>query len=163
EAVQRSFGRFSLEGVQAHIGGTAIDAARAIGAVAYATNGDVVFRERPDLRTAAHEAAHVVQQRAGVSLRDGVGEANYRHEGHAAPVRSNVVGNRSRKFLPAQYPPRTAARKAVPRIDPPIAAPAPSTAIGIRAFIELVEAEEARWPAAEQTQTALMISRLRKI
>jgi hypothetical protein len=51
----------------------------------------------------------------------------------------------------------------VQRLDQPIVTPAPLSAISIRDFIKLVEAEEAKWPLAEQTQTSLMITRLRKI
>ena len=57
-----------LSGIRAHIGGPAAAAAEAIGATAYATGNDIAFASAPDLHTAAHEAAHVVQQRAGVHL-----------------------------------------------------------------------------------------------
>jgi hypothetical protein len=59
--------------------------------VAYATGSTVAFREAPDLHTAAHEAAHVVQQRAGVQLRGGVGEAGDPYERHADDVADAVV------------------------------------------------------------------------
>jgi peptidoglycan hydrolase-like protein with peptidoglycan-binding domain len=47
------------------------------------------------LFTAAHEAAHVVQQRAGVSLDGGVGQVGDRHEQHADQVAARVVAGQS--------------------------------------------------------------------
>jgi hypothetical protein len=74
DLIQRSFGHHDVRGVGAHVGGAAADASERIGASAYATGTSVAFRGAPDLHTAAHEAAHVVQQRGGVQLRGGVGE-----------------------------------------------------------------------------------------
>src|SRR5689334_4760037 len=66
--IQPLFGPHDVSGVQAHVGGAAAEASEQIGAAAYATGSSVAFREAPDLHTAAHEAAHVVQQREGVQL-----------------------------------------------------------------------------------------------
>src|SRR5690606_1217797 len=66
-AIQASFGRHDVGHVQAQVGGAAADASQALGASAYATGDRVAFAGAPSLHTAAHEAAHVVQQRAGVS------------------------------------------------------------------------------------------------
>lgn len=52
---------------------------------------DIAFRGQPDLHTAAHEAAHVVQQRTGVQLRGGVGQAGDAYEQHADLVADAVV------------------------------------------------------------------------
>src|SRR5262245_43337154 len=71
-AIQASFGAHDVSGVAAHVGGRAAEACDAMGAAAYASGGDVAFAAAPDLHTAAHEAAHIVQQRAGVSLYGGV-------------------------------------------------------------------------------------------
>ncbi len=68
DRIQAAFGAHELGGVQAHVGGAARDASEQIGAEAYATGEHVAFRGAPDLHTAAHEAAHVVQQRASVAL-----------------------------------------------------------------------------------------------
>ncbi|MFT7583296.1 MAG: hypothetical protein ACI9MR_004983, partial [Myxococcota bacterium] len=95
EAVQRSFGGHDISGVQAHTGGKAAEAATAIGASAYATGSDVAFAHAPDLHTAAHEYAHVVQQRAGVQLSGGVGAAGDAYERHADQVADLVVGGQS--------------------------------------------------------------------
>jgi hypothetical protein len=65
--IQQLFGRHDVSGIQAHVGGPAAAATRAIGAEAYATGSHVAFTGSPSLHTAAHEAAHVVQQRGGCS------------------------------------------------------------------------------------------------
>lgn len=93
-AIQSLFGRHDVSGVQAHVGGAAAEASEQIGASAYATGSSVAFREAPDLYTAAHEAAHVVQQRAGVQLRGGVGEAGDAYERHADAVADAVVAGK---------------------------------------------------------------------
>ena len=63
--IQPLFGDHDLRGVRAAIGGGAASAGRRLGAAAYAQGDRVGFRRSPDLFTAAHEAAHVVQQRSG--------------------------------------------------------------------------------------------------
>jgi hypothetical protein len=85
------FGHHDVSGVRAHVGGAAAQASDRIGASAYATGSSVAFRESPDLHTAAHEAAHVVQQRGGVQLRGGVGEQGDAYEQHADAVADAVV------------------------------------------------------------------------
>lgn len=77
------------------MGGAAAEAATAIGAEAYATGSKVAFASDPTLFTAAHEAAHVVQQRAGVHLLGGVGTAGDRYEEHADEVAGIVVAGGS--------------------------------------------------------------------
>lgn len=99
EAIQRSFGRHDVAGVAAHVGGAAASASRAMGAEAYATGNDVAFAGAPDLHTAAHEAAHIVQQRGGVSLAGGVGEQGDRYEQHADQVADAVVQGKSAEGL----------------------------------------------------------------
>jgi hypothetical protein len=99
DAIQRSFGPHDVGGVRAHVGGDAATAARSIGASAYATGNDVAFASPPDLRTAAHEAAHVVQQREGLSLSGGVGRAGDAYEQHADAVADLVVRGESATAL----------------------------------------------------------------
>ena len=94
EAIQRSFGHHDVSSVQAHVGGPAAEASRAMGAEAYATGSSVAFRDAPSLHTAAHEAAHVVQQRGGVHLKDGIGSAGDAHEQHADAVADLVVAGK---------------------------------------------------------------------
>ncbi len=99
DAIQRSFGRHDVGGVQAHVGGAAASAAAVMGAKAYAVGDHVACAAPPDLHTAAHEAAHVVQQRAGVHLKGGVGEAGDAFEQHADAVADLVVAGRSAEAL----------------------------------------------------------------
>jgi hypothetical protein len=91
DAIQASFGRYDVSGVRAHTDGAAAQAAANIGAAAYATGSDVAFANAPSLHTAAHEAAHTVQQQAGVQLQGGVGQVEDRYERHADAVADAVV------------------------------------------------------------------------
>lgn len=97
--IQRHFGAHDLSEVRSHVGGRAGQAARDIGASAYASGEDVAFSKSPDLHTAAHEAAHVVQQRAGVQLEGGVGKPHDRYEQQADAVADAVVSGRSAAHL----------------------------------------------------------------
>lgn len=101
ESIKKSFGRHApiVDGIQAHVGGRAADAATAIGAIAFATGNAVAFQASPDLFTAAHEAAHVVQQRAGVHLRSGIGESGDAYEQNADAVATAVVNGESAEHL----------------------------------------------------------------
>ena len=99
EAIQRSFGRHDVSSIRAHVGGPAAGASRAIGATAYTIGNEVAFIRAPDLNTAAHEAAHVVQQRAGVNLLRGVGQQGDPYEQHADAVAARVVEGRSAEHL----------------------------------------------------------------
>jgi hypothetical protein len=91
ETIQRSFGRHDVSGVEAHVGGDGAAASAALGARAYATGNRVAFGSAPDLHLAAHEAAHVVQQRSGVYLKDGLGDTGDIYERHADEVADAVV------------------------------------------------------------------------
>ena len=99
DRIQAAFGAHDVRHVRSAIGGAAGSAAMAIGARAYAVGDRVAFRSEPDLHLAAHEAAHVVQQRAGVSLDDGVGHAGDVHEQHADAVADAVVAGESAEEL----------------------------------------------------------------
>ena len=98
--IQQSFGSgHDLSGVQAHIGGEASDACSSMGAAAYTQSDRVAFPKTPDVRLAAHEAAHVVQQRAGVSLPGGVGQTGDRYEQQADRVADRVAAGQSASEL----------------------------------------------------------------
>jgi hypothetical protein len=97
--IQRLFGRHDIGDVKAHVGGPAAVAADRLGATAYATGSSVAFRSDPDLHTAAHEAAHTVQQRGGVQLAGGVGRAGDAYERHADAVADAVVAGQSAEGL----------------------------------------------------------------
>lgn len=104
ETIQAAFGRHDIGQLDAHVGGTAAEAAAAMGAQAYATGNSVAFAASPDLHTAAHEAAHVVQQRAGVlQLRHGVGQVGDAYEQHADAVADRVVRDESAETLLDQF------------------------------------------------------------
>lgn len=105
DRIQGSFGAHDVTGVQAHVGGAAAEASESLGAEAYATGTHVAFGAQPDLRTAAHEAAHVVQQRQGVSLKGGVGAAGDAYERHADAVADAVVAGRPAEGLLSRMPP----------------------------------------------------------
>lgn len=104
DRIQALFGpAHDVSGIRAHVGGAAAEASESIGATAYATGNQVAFRDQPDLHTAAHEAAHVVQQRGGVQLKDGVGASGDRHEQHADAVADRVVRGEPAGDLLASY------------------------------------------------------------
>ncbi len=99
DQIQRSFGaRHDISHVRARIGGQAMAAAEQLGAHAYAHGDGVAFGAPPDLHTAAHEAAHVLQQRDGVSFK-GVDQPGDAHEAHADAVADAVVAGRSAEGL----------------------------------------------------------------
>jgi hypothetical protein len=101
DVIQRAFGPHDVSQIQAHTGDAAARASTEIGAHAYATGNHVAFAGAPDLRTTAHEAAHVVQQRAGVHLKGAVGETGDAYERNADEVADRVVrGESAAELLP---------------------------------------------------------------
>lgn len=108
DQIQAAFGSHDLSNVQAHIGGSAAEASRSMGATAYATGNHVAFRSQPDLHTVAHEAAHVVQQREGVSLAGGVGKVGDPYEKQADAVADRITrGESAADLLPERSKSRT--------------------------------------------------------
>jgi hypothetical protein len=103
EQIQRSFGRHDISSIDAHVGGAAAESSHAIGATAFAIGNHVAFAGVPDLHTAAHEAAHVIQQRSGVQLKGGVGEVGDTYEQHADAVADKVVSGESAEALLDQF------------------------------------------------------------
>jgi hypothetical protein len=94
DRIQASFGQHDVTGVQAHQGAAASTAAHQLGATAYAFGNSVAFASSPDLHTAAHEAAHVVQQRGGVQLKGGLDQPGDHYERHADAVADAVVSGK---------------------------------------------------------------------
>ncbi len=92
DKLQAAFGEHDLSHIKAHVGGST---AAEMGANAYASGDHVVFDRAPDLHTAAHEVAHVVQQARGVNLYGGVGEAGDHYEQQADAVADRVVAGQS--------------------------------------------------------------------
>lgn len=105
DQIQRAFGHHDISGIQAHTDGAAAASAGAMGARAFATGNHVAFAGTPDLHTAAHEAAHVVQQRGVVQLKGGVGEEGDAYERHANAVADRVVAGGSAQDLLDQHAP----------------------------------------------------------
>lgn len=103
ETIQKAFGSHDIGNVRAHVGGAATEASQSMGATAYATGRDIAFASAPDLHTAAHEAAHVVQQAHGVTLYGGVGQAGDRYEQHADAVADRVVAGQSAADLLSDF------------------------------------------------------------
>jgi len=99
DRIQALFGHHDVGGVRASVGGPAAEASSALGARAYASGDAVAFAQPPDLQLAAHEAAHVVQQRGGVRLSDGLGRAGDAYEQHADAVAAAVVRGDSAEAL----------------------------------------------------------------
>jgi hypothetical protein len=107
DAIQKSFGRHDVSSVAAHTGAKSATAARALGAEAFTIGEDVTFSATPSLHTAAHEAAHAVQQRSGLALQDRVGSEGDAHERHADAVADRVVRGQSSEMLLDTYAPAT--------------------------------------------------------
>jgi len=99
QQIQSAFGRHDVSQVQAYTGSQATEAARAMGASAYASGKKVAFAGTPSLHTVAHEAAHTVQQQAGVQLQSGIGQVDDPYERHADVVANAVVAGRSAESL----------------------------------------------------------------
>jgi hypothetical protein len=99
DTIQRAFGRHDISHIKAYTDGAAEQGAKQMGARAFAMGNHVAFAESPSLHTAAHEAAHVIQQRAGVQLAGGVGAAGDSFEQHADEVADRVVRGESAEDL----------------------------------------------------------------
>jgi len=132
ERIQQLFGHHDVSGIGAHVGGAAAQATGAIGATAYATGNQVAFGAAPDLHTAAHEAAHVVQQRGGVQLAGGVGRSGDAYEQHADAVADAVVAGRPAQSLldPFAGGGGGGSSAGVQRKDPPATPTAAPTPVG---------------------------------
>ena len=97
--IQKSFGAHNLSGVRAHIGPGATQNSNNMGAKGYTAGNHIVFSGVPSLHTAAHEAAHIIQQRGGIKLSGGVGEDGDEYEKNADAVADQVVAGKSAEDL----------------------------------------------------------------
>jgi hypothetical protein len=95
DRIQASFGRHDVRGAKAQVGGAAAGANERMGSAGYTVGDRVGFRSSPDLKLAAHEATHVVHQRRGVHLADGVGHPGDAYEQHADEVADVVARGES--------------------------------------------------------------------
>src|SRR6266496_2427405 len=104
DTVQRSFGRHDISHIRAHTGSEAATKAWAIGADAFAQGQDVTFLRPPSLQTSAHEAAHVLQQQAGVDIPGGMGREGDAYERHADEVADRTARGQSGEALLDAFP-----------------------------------------------------------
>lgn len=102
--IKASFGKHDVSQVKAYSDGAATKANKSLGALAYASGEKVAFKKAPDLHTAAHEAAHVIQQKKGVQLKNGLGTKNDKYERHADAVADKVVQGKSAEVLLSNSP-----------------------------------------------------------
>ena len=108
--IEPRFGH-DLSQVRIHADGLAAKAASAIAARAFTVNRDIVFgadeyapHTESGRRLLSHELTHVVQQQAGVHLKNGVGRAGDAYETHADAVADLVVKGKQAKPLLQQMP-----------------------------------------------------------
>ena len=104
--IQKSFGPdHDVSAIQAYTGTKASTASRAMGAKAYAAGNKIAFVDgNPDIHTVAHEAAHTIQQRAGVQLKGGLGQEGDPYEQQADAVADAVKqGKSARHLLPLNH------------------------------------------------------------
>jgi len=91
DKIQSAFGRHDVSGVSAHFGRGVDSAADNLGAKAYAQGENVAFAEEsPALPTVVEEVTHVLQQREGVSVSGGRGQAGDQYEEDAQKVAEAV-------------------------------------------------------------------------
>lgn len=101
DAIQQSFGSHDLTSLKAYQDKPAQEANDAVGSRGLAM-GDSVALKSTDLHTAAHEAAHVVQQRAGAHPKADAGRSSDPLEKHADAVADKVVAGESAEGLLSQ-------------------------------------------------------------
>jgi len=102
--IQRAFGRHAVGGIRAHLGPAAARTTGAMRADAFAHGDHVVFGAAPTLHLAAHEAAHVVQQRAGARPAGGIGRVGDVLERHADAVAARVAAGGTAEALLDRIP-----------------------------------------------------------
>ena len=103
DTIQRAFGHHAVKDIRSFIGGAASSSSDSLDASAYCVGDRIAFDRPPDLYTAAHEAAHVVQQRSDLTLSGGVGHREDSHEEHADKVANAVVHGQSAESLLSEY------------------------------------------------------------
>lgn len=100
DRIQHAFGHHDISHVRAYTGADAKVASRNISAEAYAMGNRIAFADsNPSLHTAAHEAAHIIQQQTGVQLKSGIGEVGDKYEQQADSVADLVVQGKPAETL----------------------------------------------------------------
>lgn len=138
-----------------------------VGALAYAEGNDIYLAQGQE-KHLGHEAAHLVQQREGRVAANTAIKGKAANTDPALESEADSMAEKAKVAQNSQEPAKAAGAKSaspgvVQRYTQPIVRAAPASAMTITRFIELVELEEAKYPAAEQTNTSLMITRIRKI
>lgn len=119
-SIQAAFGRYDVSGVQAYRGRAARTANQTLGSESYTIGEKMALSGPTPLHIAAHEATHVLQARAGLSLPGGMGRPGDRHECLADKVAGEVGRGRSvEKLLDKSIGPR-ARRASGPRASAPV-------------------------------------------
>lgn len=113
--IQRAFGRHDISQIRSYEDAVAHEATTELGAYAFTFGNAVVFGASPSLFIAAHEAAHVVQQRAGRRPAGDLDAAGDELEQHADAVAAAVVAGRSAESLLDRMPAGSAAGSEVQR------------------------------------------------
>jgi outer membrane protein OmpA-like peptidoglycan-associated protein len=114
DAIERSFGPgHDLSTVRARVGGPAVVSNALLGSSAFTRGEQVEFSAEPSLEEAAHEAAHVVQQRQGFRPPGGLSRAGDGWERNADAVAARVTrGEPASDLLGAPAPPLASAADA---------------------------------------------------
>jgi len=157
--IQKSFGGYDISNIQAHLDPAAHAGATAMGAEAYATGDRIAFANAsPDLHTAAHEATHVIQQKAGVSLLGGVGKTGDRYERQADDVADLVVQGKSAAGLLGEISGGTGSDNSVQmREDPTLRMP-PDEGKSDEASVVREEAPQKEDPSLKNSSTTIDIA-----
>ena len=111
ERIQSAFGGFDVSGIRAHTGPDAAAANRRLQSAAYTFGERIAFGTTPTLHTAAHEAAHVVQQRKNI------GRPGDAHEIHADAVADMVSKGVSAAALLDRVPSASGSLGAAPTVQ----------------------------------------------
>ena len=92
DAIERSFGPgHDLSTVRAEVGGRAAQTTAFLSASAFTHGEQIAFRRQPSLEEAAHEAAHVIQQRQGARIDGGLSRATDAWETRADAIAARVT------------------------------------------------------------------------
>jgi outer membrane protein OmpA-like peptidoglycan-associated protein len=117
DAIERSFGlAHDLSNVRCEIGGTAAVKNALLGSSAFTRGEQISFRAQPTLDEAAHEAAHVVQQRQGATPPGGLSRRGDNWEQQADNVAARVSrGEPASDLIGAPAPPAASANPPIQR------------------------------------------------
>ncbi|MGB8908522.1 MAG: DUF4157 domain-containing protein [Candidatus Cybelea sp.] len=131
--IQRSFGGlFDLRTARAHIDPAAVRSSQSLRAQAYTVGSDVAFAEPPSLETAAHEAAHVAQNRGNRAPTCGISRSGDFREAAAETIARRAASGASAADLVSRQSPGNGARiqrQEAPEIGPPTLDQAYQTAL----------------------------------